>query len=623
MITRNPFQPTKIEHDNEPVFLLSDTARSIPSNFKNHYISGSRGSGKTTLLRSLSTIDISKSRILAKQYNRSQFDWFGIYIQFSKTLQTIVNRNGRGLLNFAQLDGDDIQLEQIEFSVFHIYFELSVFHSFLDDLRWMQSSGTLNLMRRQEREACAPILKRLGFEEEWPDFAALKECIATVLASFSSLPTAAALERLSGIVGAFLPGELLRKAGEIARQLKGTLFRKDAPIRLMVLIDDAELLSDKQQAFLNTLGKTLEGDIKFVVTYIAGLFNPNETILKDTVLKNDDFTLVDLDDSTSYDFYGFCNRVTDLRLRHFFDKSSGDGAGSLNGFSLKRTLGEFSLNELIQASLVGSQSVKVERWRSQVEARKGELRQVLNRRNWSKYSVEDGQFPFIEHELISLSGVKMADLKNLKEQDAKSKTFDRKQVGALIYIYDRVLPNHNVPYAGSDIICQLATVNIRDYLDIMSAIFDVFMEQRVKDWSSAKGARPTDLRAFAQPSKPIAVDIQRRGVQRASDAKWEILDNFTISSGFNVPAFVLALGELTKNLQRPEEGRQFVSSADRGLLMYDPDRLDRILETKGSKVRSDRVIQTLHRDGFINVISTPRAIRVWRCSTYTGAFFQD
>jgi len=217
----------------------------------------------------------------------------------------------------------------------------------------------------------------------------------------------------------------------------------------------------------------------------------------------------------------------------------------------------------------------------------------------------------------------MADLKNLKEQDAKSKTFDRKQVGALIYIYDRVLPNHNVPYAGSDIICQLATVNIRDYLDIMSAIFDVFMEQRVKDWSSAKGARPTDLRAFAQPSKPIAVDIQRRGVQRASDAKWEILDNFTISSGFNVPAFVLALGELTKNLQRPEEGRQFVSSADRGLLMYDPDRLDRILETKGSKVRSDRVIQTLHRDGFINVISTPRAIRVWRCSTYTGAFFQD
>jgi hypothetical protein len=277
---------------------------------------------------------------------------------------------------------------------------------------------------------------------------------------------------------------------------------------------------------------------------------------------------------------------------------------------------ETALNELIAASLIGSQSVRVERWRSQVEARKNELRRVLNRRNWRKYSVDDDQYPFIEHELMSLLNVKPDDLRDLKEQDSKAKTFDRKQVGALVYIYDRVLPSHNIPYAGADIICQLATVNIRDYLDIMAAIFDVFMESRVQEWGAAKGAKPADLQAFVQPSKPLSIDIQRKGVQRASEAKWDILNNFTISSGFNVPVFVLALGELTKNLQRPEDARQFVSSADRGLLMYDPERLDRILETKGTTIRSDDVVRTLQRDGFINVTSS--RTRSTRSLSYKG-----
>ena len=616
MIPRNPFQPTKIEHDNEPVFLLSETARSIPSNFKNHYVSGSRGSGKTTLLRSLSTIDISKSRALAGQYDRSKFDWFGIYIQFSKTLQPIVSRNGGALIEHLNLTSASVDPDEIQFSVFHAYLELSVLLSFIKDIRWMLATDDVGLQHRQEREACRAILDRLGFKNAWPDFASLQDALEITLASFSSLPTAPALDSLAVLIGAFSPGELLQKAGGIAASLKGTLFRKNAPIRLMILIDDAELLSDRQQVFLNTLAKRLEGDVKFVITYISGLFNPNETLLKDTVLKNDDFTLVDLDNSSFYDFFGFCSRVTDLRLKHFFERSSGDGKGDLPNFSLRRTLGEYGLNELIAASLSGSQSVGVERWRSQVEARKQELRAVLNRRNWSKYSVEDGQYPFIEHELISLLGIDMNDLKSLKEQDSKAKSFDRKQVGALIYIYSSILPNRNIPYAGANIICELATVNIRDYLDIMAAIFDVFMEGRVKEWDAAKGARPTDLRAFVEPSRPLSIEIQRKGVQRASETKWDILNNFTISSGFNVPIFVLALGELTKNLQRPREPRQFVSSADRGLLMYDPQRLDKILETKGATIRSDDVIRTLQRDGFINVGSS--RTRSTHSLTYKG-----
>src|SRR5262249_2212658 len=152
---------------------------------------------------------------------------------------------------------------------------------------------------------------------------------------------------------------------------------------------------------------------------------------------------------------------------------------------LRGTLGEFTPNQLIGQSIVGSQSVQVQKWRSQVETTRMQLRSVISRKNWSKFSIADNQTPFVEHELIKLLGIDMVGLSDLPRQDLVAKTFDRKQVAALIYIADRILPTHNVPYAGADTVGSLATGCIRDYLDIMAEIYDVAIRHFDDSWKIA------------------------------------------------------------------------------------------------------------------------------------------
>lgn len=194
---------------------------------------------------------------------------------------------------------------------------------------------------------------------------------------------------MSTFIDSFAPGDLLTFATEIANGLRGQLVRKDVPIRLMVLIDDAESLTGDQQAITNTILKQIEGRIKFVIAYIAGQYDPNSTILPNTVLNNDDYVFVALDDDSQSDFKNFCERVTDLRLKTYYQLAAGEGSPSLATFSLRKTLGDFKPNELIADAIVGSQSVAVQKWRSAVESTRAQLRNVISKKNWTKFSLND------------------------------------------------------------------------------------------------------------------------------------------------------------------------------------------------------------------------------------------
>jgi energy-coupling factor transporter ATP-binding protein EcfA2 len=601
----NPFRPTKIEQDKDPVFLLSTIAREIPSNFKHVHVLGSRGSGKTTLLRSLRTAEIRSNHTLRAQYGKATFDWFGVYLQFNRTFQSLMSSSGRSIIRLLGDAGQDEEAQSLaQFRIFQSYFELTILSSFIDDLIAVSDRREIFLTSAVEREIAYSILSRLHVACDDYDVFAVKRELDRCKAFYSALPTEYSVRALSTFIDSFAPGDLLTYAMEIANGLRGQLVRKDVPIRLMVLIDDAESLNGDQQAITNTILKQIEGRIKFVIAYIAGQYDPNSTLLPNTVLNNDDYSVVPLDDESHSDFKNFFERVTDLRLKTYYQLAAGDPNQPLKTFSLRKTLGVFKPNELIAAATAGSQSVTVQKWRSAVEATRAQLRFIISKKNWPKYSLNENQTPFIEHELIKLLNIDIGRLASLSQQDAIAKVFDRKQLGAMLYIAHKILPIHNVPYAGADVVVGLATGRIRDFLDIMAEIYDAAIREYDPSWRVAGIPNIKHIQYFANPDRPISPDIQLGGILAASEAKWNILENFTIRTSFNLPLVVAGLAALTQRLQLPKNAYGYVSQPDRGIFTFDPEKLDTILATRRVEVRSDDVIRALQRDGFVKVLSS-------------------
>lgn len=605
MLPPNPFRPTKIEQDKDPVFLLSTTAREIPANFKHVHVSGSRGSGKTTLLRSLRTAEIRSNHTLRAQYGKATFDWFGIYLQFNRTLQSLMTSSGRSILRLLGEEGQDEDTQKLaHFRVYQSYLELTILSSLIDDLIDVSDRRDIFLTSVVERQVALSILSRLKVDCEEYDIFAVKRELDRCKAFYSALPTERSVKALLTFIDCFAPGDLLNYATEVANGLRGQLVRKNVPIRLMVLIDDAESLTGDQQAITNTILKQIEGRIKFVIAYVAGQYDPNSTLLPNTVLNNDDYSVVPLDDESHSDFKNFFERVTDLRLKTFYQLAAGERDQPLAKFSLRRTLGDFKPNQLIADAIIGSQSVTVQKWRSAVETTRAQLRTLVAKKNWAKFSLNDNQTPFVEHVLIELLGVDIGRLATLSQQEVIAKGFDRKQVGALLYVVHKILPIHNVPYAGADAVVGLATGRIRDYLDIMAEIYDAAVRDFDPNWRIAGIPDIKHIQHFASPDRPLGSEVQRGGILTASDAKWNILENFTIRTSFNLPLVVAGLATLTQRLQLPKSAYGFVSQPDRGIFAFDAEKLDTILEARRAEVRSDDVIRALQRDAFIRVLSS-------------------
>jgi len=185
LLPPNPFRPTKIEQDKDPVFLLSATAREIPSNFKHFHVSGSRGSGKTTLLRSLRTAEIRSNHTLRAQYGKATFDWFGIYLQFNKTFQSLMVSSGRSILRLlgeAARDEETRELSHVR--VYQAYFELTILSSFIDDLIAVSDKRDIFLTSAAERQIALSILSRLHITSDDYDIFVVKRELDRCKANF-------------------------------------------------------------------------------------------------------------------------------------------------------------------------------------------------------------------------------------------------------------------------------------------------------------------------------------------------------------------------------------------------------------------------------------------------------
>ncbi|KTE42934.1 MULTISPECIES: ORC-CDC6 family AAA ATPase [unclassified Sphingopyxis] len=608
-LPQNPFEPTKIEHERDPVFWLSSRAKELASGMKHAHVAGSRGSGKTTLLRSLRTADIKSNPSLRNQYRRSVFDWFGTYIQFNRTLQTVVDNTTKAVIGYLRSLGTAhlIDEDQIAYRVFDFYLELTLLQAFVADIVAISDRRELSVSARLEQEVCARVLLKLGYDQKYgrADVYSLSTELQRTRALFTALPTETTMVALIEALNAFTPNDLLDEVVALIGGLRGQMIQKSRHIRPIVLIDDCESLLPQQQIILNTILKSFEGRIKFILAFIAGQYDSSSTTLPNTVLKDDDYLPIKLDEEPREKFVEFCEHVTRTRLEYYYNNGGGLLKRPLPTFKLNQVLGNPAPNTLIATMVSASMSQRVSSWAGEVSDTKRHLRTIIDRKNWSKLSIEDPQQPYIEHTLLRLLSTPLDSLKSIRQQDTFAKVVDRKQVAALVYIVKSHFRGQPVPYAGAQTVMNLSTGCIRDYLDIMGAIYEEAIGAIDREWSANRIPKLSHLIYFAEPKNPIRWDIQRSGILASSERKWKTLRDFSIKSAFDIVSLVHGLSSLLVNLQRPSNPKKAVSAPERGIFTFDSVQLDKVLEVRRLQVRSREIMRTLQRDGFIRLLGVP------------------
>ncbi|WP_119305185.1 ORC-CDC6 family AAA ATPase [Dongia deserti] len=126
----------------------------------------------------------------------------------------------------------------------------------------------------------------------------------------------------------------------------------------------------------------------------------------------------------------------------------------------------------------------------------------------------------------------------------------RKQRSALIAMCHKFRVR-SVPYAGLNVVFGLSDGCIRDYLEIMGEIYDVY-------------SAPTNkLRSFYRRRSPLGIDLQRQAVVRAANSKFAGIKNSGDTYFAELSKLVDSLGALTALLHRD------VRTTERGVFVVD------------------------------------------------------
>lgn len=600
----NPFTPTKFEWESNPQIWLSPTARSISKNMKPVYISGNRGSGKTTALRSLSTKLILESEFLRNQFGIRNFYWFGLYLQFNRNLQFYTD----GLASSVNASASATQPKISDAEIFAKYFEVSLLASFLREVQELEAKSHLHTKGSGERLACKELEAIFG-ECNIPgvrkidDFSDARRLCNKLLDIFLMRDFDYSAQFVRRTIQAFSIGRLIRFIKEFAiPALASQHIKSGGEVSLFILLDDCESLSLEQQIALNTYIRLTEGDAKWVVSYLSGQFNTVDTTLPNTTLTEADRQVTSLSGMSDSDFQKFCEHVADIRLHSFLDDTRARQGDRLPpSFSFDR-FGGFSYNALLEEALKGSQSSAIRRFRTDVSGTKSLLQRVLPKSSLGTFHSSDEEMPYIEHVVIKELSIKVQDFVQTDGIPSLVKQIARKQAAAVIFTCDML--NRNPIYGGKNVVSLFADTTIRDFLDLMGAMWDTVGPARTHGASAQSMA--ARVRYFLNDRTLIPLSAQNLAIRRAASEKAESVEALVSSTEPHIAYFVKGIGHLTRALHSKADRPKALRVPERGIFRVNVEEVDGIVR----KVTSDHgfldMLARMERDGFLKVVDSPK-----------------
>lgn len=572
----NPFRPTRWEHQRDGYQLIwfTKTAELLAAE-KSVYVRGSRGSGKTTLLKSICWEDLAKNTSLRMQKSISDFSHLGIYIRFPDHMSSAVSFD-----NWPDIypSAPDPSLE------FHRYFsllvELTCAERALIACHDLRVNAFLEVSPDQELALARGILSEFpplqDFADESPKtFSQLSRLMRSVVRQMNEAAGRGQIRAMNERLPGREPGELL---AYVTGQLSACI-RLITPIgrtqpAFKFCLDDCEVLSLLQQKSLNSLVRTSQFPVSWVVSSVGAFYDSTETFLGQQPLTDADRRIVSLDDRGDEDFRELCQAVVSLRL--LFSMSESARVSHANKpladfFPLHARLGRRGVNDMMtviaqrSASPMAKQLVSIaDRFRKLVDGTFGEGGESARTRDLPLYQTYllllwQGREDSFKVAFDSHDEAKLAAYSSNYNAPGFQAWMRRKQRGVLLH-FAAALGFRRLPLGGAAVIVSLADGSIRDFLEILGEIYAAYVKDHRLDLGDV-----VSLERFAASRTQIGWDTQTSGIYKASEAYIDGVSGRAERTADAVLRLLEGLGHFTSILQSDPNDPTVLGRAERGV----------------------------------------------------------
>jgi hypothetical protein len=573
----NPFRPTRWEHQRDGYQLIwfTKTAELLAAE-KSTYVRGSRGSGKTTLLKSICWEDLSKNTSLRMQRSLADFHHIGVYIRFPDHISNSISFEAWGALYPSAIQ------PELEFHrFFSLLIELTCAERALTACHELRLSKFALFSAGQElrlvEEVISEFPKLASFADEKPKtFADAARAMRSLVRRINEATGRGDAKRLNEELPGREPGEFLSFiAGRLSDCVRIVSSQGGQQPGFKFCLDDCEVLSALQQRSLNTLVRTSAFPVSWVVSAVGALFDSTETFIDQQPLTDADRRVISLDKRKDEDFRELCQAVASLRLLFSVSEEARNEHGQkplAEFFPLDSRFGRRDVNDMMSVIARRSTSPLAKHVIRESET----LRETLiksSRRQRSRYARTE-TLPLYETYILLLWQGREDAFKVDLESDGSSalsdaaKLFDspsfeawlrRKQRAALLQ-FSAKLGFRRLPLAGVGVIVSLADGSIRDFLEILGAVYESYARRHRLDSGDIHS-----LDRFATARTQIGSDIQTEGIYSASEAYVAGISARTERSSDIVLRMLDGLGHYTSALQSNPDDPTVLGRSERGV----------------------------------------------------------
>ena len=534
----NPFSRGRYEHIPTTLYYLPDGLIQKLEDSKPSYVIGSRGSGKTTLLKALSWRERLENKWLAKELNGEHFR--GRFIA-SYTKLPLVQINA--FQNWLK-DANDVQYDLL----FGTYFDLVATENLAFSITELAYSDHFDISIENEKVAVSNFLKDCDFllTDTKAIPSSLADCHSLVRLRRRELESCAIAEaNVSETVGS----RVWPAVGEIARTFGKKLasvldLNSDVPSEkwhFKCCFDEAECLNQKQLKVVNTVIRTSEWPVSYVVSFVGKPDDLSLTSFENLTTQQADLSIIPLDNLESREFQNLCDGVGNIRVQVALEGNETNGELD---FKTEAVLGKLNMNELVGDMVKWSEG----KFAKELTA----ITEDFKKTDWFETFADENPAPYIQAYLANrLSLDPPSSLPKAKREQA-SREFRKKFVAAFLSIC-RELDRRKIPFAYSNMVFGISDNCVRDYLSQMHHIFE-HAGLPVKEFLS-RGVR------WKQ---------QNDAIHKASDEKRDSINTGEeLSNPERVRRLTVALGELTAILQQGESNKtNHLRSSERGVFHF-------------------------------------------------------
>ena len=566
---KSPFSLGRFEHDirfRHAYFLPPELHQKLAAGVST-YLIGGRGTGKTTLLKAFEWRERLNNPYLGEALQSEPFSdgIIGVYVKLSEHH-----------LSSFQRWFDEIPEEQSAV-IFGLYFDLLWLEDFAISISELARKDILRITIASERSFIATLSGgHIGRLLKLPANASLAELSQCVQNSRAALLHSALLKQSAEEFFKWFPAVAPGEAGRIvtsifAEKTDGLLLGKN-PLRIQVLLDEADALTEQQHVIVNTAIRLAKAPLSYTFSSIKKFRDVTTTTIPNISVQRDDCQVLMLDGHGNADFQRLVEGVATVRMK----RSNLEHLGVAN---LSRWFGSSSINAILHDQLTSSLSARAKKMladtkdvgrlpyfgQSEVDNQAGEK---MPSGDFGEVDVDwDERYPIYQTHLIRRLKLE-PPLPNAPYHIRRQKYAEmRKKMVAAYLDICRILSISPL-YAGYRMILGLSDSSVRDFLLQLNELF-----------SQAQG----NMDRLTQGK--LSIRDQDIALRRASDQKISTLPDWVRLPHEKVVKYVDTFGFLTSELQSGDDGVGHLLSSEKGVFLIPEyqigDKLDEHREVIG------------------------------------------